>query len=123
MNASTNDFESSESMSAFLPLVLFGTSLVLILVFQLTIQFPQRSLLQKSVAQNDQAVLQARQVQVGLVRIAEQFNAVAPEETRAVLAKRGIQVSGGVPAMAAPAASSAPSATPSPAPSASPVAP
>lgn len=114
-------------MSAFLPLVLLGVSIALILVFQLTILFPQRSALQTSVTQNEQAVQQSREIQAGLIRIAEQFNAVAPEETRAVLNKRGIQVSGGVPTVTAPAASPSPAEAPAPsatpAPSASPSAP
>jgi len=115
MNESTpeNDFESSEAISAFLPLTLIGISVALVLAFQLTVQFPQRTILQKVVAQNEQAVQQSRQIQGGLQTLILDLNTAAPEETRAALAKRGLQL-GSVtgPATAAPSAAPAPSASP-----------
>ena len=101
-----DDFESPEPKGAFLPLVLLGSSFALILIFQVSSLLPQRDQLNRLIKQNEQGVTQSRQNQVALVKLAQEFNDVAPEQAKVVFANRGIQLSGGT----------APSVSPSPTP-------
>jgi len=111
MNESTPDFEfeSSQSMSAFLPLALLGVSLAIVLIFQVSVLLPQRTLLQQALTQSEQGVEQSKQVQAGLQRLVmDLVNSSADDkDAQAIIAKYGIQVTGGAAPAPAPAASPA----------------
>lgn len=116
-----NELPTAQNMSAFLPLTLLAISFIVLLAFQVSIMLPQRSLLQKAIAQSEQAVAQSKQTQAGLQKLVMDLVAAAPEDkdAQAIITKYGIQVSGTSPVPAAsPAASisgsAAPSATPAP---------
>ena len=105
MNDSTSDFdlESSRSMSAFLPLALLGVTLAMVLVFQVSILLPQRTLLQQALTQNEVGVQQSKQVQAGLQRLVMDLvnSAADDKDAQAIIAKYGIQVTGNPAAAAA----------------------
>ena len=113
---SEDEFQPGSSMSAFLPLALLGVSFAIVLIFQLSTLLSQRDLLQKVISQNEAGVQQAKQMQAGLEKLIVEFNAAAPAEAQAVLARRGVQFKGnGTPASSA---STAPSESPAPSPAA-----
>jgi len=105
MNESTpeNNVGAPESLSAFLPLTLLGLSFALLLIFQVSLLVPQRSLLNKAITQNKQGVQQSQQVQAGLQTLVMDLVGAAKDDkdAQAIIAKYGIQVSG---TSAAPAA-------------------
>jgi len=106
MNESTeNHAGSSECSSAFLPLLLLGVSFALILIFQVSILLPQRSLLNNVIKQSEQGVQQSKQVQSGLQTLVLDLIGAAKDDkdAQAIITKYGIQVSGTSP-VAAPAA-------------------
>ena len=97
MNAFNTPQDASESpqcKGAFLPLVLLEISLALVLTFQISMQVPQRNLLQSIIKQNEKGVEQSQQVQADLVKLVSEFNEAAPEESKTVFAKYGIQLNG-----------------------------
>ena len=104
--APKDNFESSACKGAFLPLVLVGLSLAIVLLFQVSMQLPQREMLKQIVKQNEKGVEQSQQVQGELQKLVMDFNAVAPDETKAVLARLGVQWT--PPASPAPSPSSKP---------------
>jgi len=132
MNASTpeNDFESSEFMSAFLPLVLLGVSCALYWAFQLKIQFPERSDLmsdyidlQKTVGQGEllaqQTEQSARNIQIMLnnPKLVSDLYAAAPNEVTSLLNKYGIPFNvATAPSTPATTGSEASTSAPAPAP-------
>jgi len=99
-NTPQDDFESPQCKGAFLPLLLVEISLALILIFQVSMQLPQRNLLQSIIKQNEKGVEQSQLVQADLLKLISEFNEAAPEEAKAAFAKYGIQL-GGAPAPAA----------------------
>ncbi|MEI6561500.1 MAG: hypothetical protein WCO68_05370 [Verrucomicrobiota bacterium] len=86
--------ESPQCKGAFLPLLLLEISLALVLIFQVSMQVPQRNLLQSILKQNAKGVEQSQQVQADLIKLISEFNEVAPEEAKTVFAKYGIQLNG-----------------------------
>ena len=98
-----NDSESPESKGAFLPLLLLGVSFALVLIFQVSVLLPQRSMLQTVIQQNEKGVEQSKQVQAGLQKLVLDLIAAAPEDkdAQAIITKFGIQVSGTSPIPAA----------------------
>ena len=96
-------------MSAFLPLTLLAISLLLLMIFQISILLPQRANLQKAITQGEQAVAQSKQVQANLQKLVMDLVGAAAEDkdAQAIITKYGIQVSGTAPVPAA-------SATPTP---------
>ena len=103
-NAPQDASESSQCKGAFLPLLLLEISLAIILIFQVSILLPQRAMLQNIIKQNEKVVEQSQQVQVDFVKLATEFNGVAPEQAKVVFAKYGIQMAGAPAAAASPAA-------------------
>lgn len=112
MNPQEN-FESTATKGAFLPLLLLGVSFALILIFQVSVMLPQRGALQKVVEHNTKGVEQSKQVQSGLQKLVMDLIAAAADDkdAQAIITKYGIQVSGSSPVPAgSPTAS--PSAKP-----------
>lgn len=109
-----NDLEPAQSMSAFLPLTLLGISVLLGLIFQVSVMVPQRTLLQNVITHNEKGVQQSKQVQAGLQKLVMDLIAAAPQDkdAQAIITKYGIQVSGTSPVPAASPAASAAAATP-----------
>jgi hypothetical protein len=98
-----NEFEETQTPSAFLPIVLVELSLALLLIFLSLDQSAQRAKLQDAIQQRDTAVQQSAQVQGKLQKIIEDFNAAAPEEAKTVFAKYGIRFTPKPDATPAPA--------------------
>ena len=88
--------ESSHCKGAFLPLLLVGVSLALVLIFQVSMLLPQRDLLQKIIEQNKKGVEQSLQVQTSLQKLVTDLLAAASDDkdAQAIITKYGIQVTG-----------------------------
>ena len=102
LNTPQDASESSQCKGAFLPLVLVAISLALILIFQVSMQLPQRDLLRKFIQQNGKGVEQSLQVQASLQKLVTDLFAAASDDkdAQAIIAKYGIQMTGtnGAPA-------------------------
>jgi len=103
------DYTPAQEMSPFLPITLLAVCLLLTSIFQLSLMLPQRSQLQRAIAQNEQGVGQSQQVQQGLQRLVEGLVGLAKEDNKdaqAIIAKHNIRINNQAPDQA-PAASPA----------------
>ncbi|XHR30228.1 MAG: hypothetical protein ACFUZC_06640 [Chthoniobacteraceae bacterium] len=102
------DYIPAQEMSPFLPITLLAVCLLLTSIFQLSLMLPQRSQLQRVIAQNEQGVGQSQQVQQGLQRLVEGLVGIAKDDkdAQAIIAKHNIRVNNQAPNQA-PAASPA----------------
>ena len=97
------DPSDSTAKSTFLPLVLVALSFVLVLIFQVSMQMPQRNLLQNIIKQNERNVEQSVQLQSRLQKLVMDIMEASKndKDAQSIIAKYGIQMTG---ASAAPAA-------------------
>jgi hypothetical protein len=104
------DYTPAQEMSPFLPITLLAICVLLTSIFQLSMMLPQRSQLQRVIAQNEQGVAQSQQVQQGLQRLVEGLVTLAKDDkdAQAIIAKHNIRINGQQPGNAqAPATSPA----------------
>ena len=81
----------TRASGAFLPLVLFGFSLMLMLGFEMIDEIGQRSRLQTVLAQREPDYQKSLQLQNRLQTLLVSFNKVAPEEAKTLFEKLGIR--------------------------------
>ena len=84
-------FTDNRPTGAFLPLVLFGFCLALMLGFQMMDQVTQRSQWQMLIAQREPQVQNSLQLQNRLQALLVSFHSAAPDEAKALFQKMGIR--------------------------------
>jgi hypothetical protein len=88
------DSTPAQQLSAFLPLILLGVSILLLNLFQLSVMLPQRTQIQRNITQNEQGVAQSRQAQGNLQRLIEDLVSVSNnnKDAQAIIAKYNISI-------------------------------